>query len=336
MCSGKASDGVDLPAAYALHLVELVARWGVEAGEMLEGLSLTRESLTNPAARVSLETMTTLVKRGAELTGEPGLAFFAGLEMRLSSHGYLGFAAMTAGTVRQAIELAMRFVPTRTTALAFHLHVEGETASLVVEERAPLGGSREFILIALLIGIARIGAAITKKELAGEADLMFDEPPYFARFAHLAPGRVRFGRPSNRLVFAASVLDLPLDMADPVAMQLAREQCEREMQALGRDDRTVARVRELLPLSEGFRSLEEIAQQMGVSPRTLKRRLADQDTSYSALLDELRQERALLLLRDESLSREQIAERLGYSDAANFTRAFRRWTGKTPGSVRKP
>jgi AraC-like DNA-binding protein len=108
------------------------------------------------------------------------------------------------------------------------------------------------------------------------------------------------------------------------------------MQALGRDDRTVARVRELLPLPEGFRSLEDIAQQIGVSPRTLKRRLADGGTSYSELLDEQRQERALLLLRDESLSREQIAERLGYSDAANFTRAFRRWTGKTPGMVRRP
>jgi AraC-like DNA-binding protein len=243
---------------------------------------------------------------------------------------------MTAGTIRQAIELAIRFVPTRTTALAFHLHVEGETASLVIEERAPLGKSRAFILIALMMGIAQIGRAITKKDLAGEAEFVFDEPAYFARFAHVAPGRLRFGQPSNRLVFAASVLDLPLDMADPVAMQLAREQCEREMQALGRDDRTAARVRELLPLPEGFRTLEEIAQMVGVSVRTLKRRLADQGTSYSTLLDELRQERALLLLRDETLSREQIAERLGYSDAANFTRAFRRWTGKTPGMVRKP
>jgi AraC-like DNA-binding protein len=331
---GKASG--DLPAAYALHLVDLVARWGVSPDEVLSGLGLTRESLTNPAARISLDTTGTLVKRATALTGEAGLAVFMGLQMRLSSHGYLGFAAMTAETIRQALDLAIRFVPTRTTALAFHLHVEGDTAALVFEERACLGEAREFILIALMMGISRIGRDITKKELGGDADFAFDEPAYFARFSHLAPGRIRFGRPSNRIVFAASVLDLPLDMADPVAMQLAREQCEREMQALGGDDRTAARVRELLPLPEGYRSLEDIAQQLGVSPRTLKRRLADADTSYSALLDELRQERAMLLLRDESLSREQIAERLGYSDAANFARAFRRWTGRTPGMLRKP
>jgi len=331
---GKASG--DLPAAYALHLVDLVARWGVAPGEVLGGLGLTRESLTNPAARISLETTAALVERATALTREPGLAVFMGLQMRLSSHGYLGFAAMTAGTIRQAIELAIRFVPTRTTALAFHLHVEGENASLVFEERASLGAAREFILIALVMGIAQIARDVTKKELVGDADFAFAEPPYFPRFAHLAHDRVRFGRPATRIVFAASVLDLPLDMADPVAMQLAREQCEREMQALGGDDRTAARVRELLPLPEGYRSLEDIAQQLGVSPRTLKRRLADAGTSYSDLLDELRQERAMLLLRDETLSREQIAERLGYSDAANFARAFRRWTGKTPGMLRKP
>ncbi|MRG93071.1 AraC family transcriptional regulator [Polyangium spumosum] len=333
---GMARASGDLPAAYALHLVDLVARWGVSPPEVLDGLGLTRESLTNPAARISLETTGTLVKRAIALTGEPGLSLFMGLQMRLSSHGYLGFAAMTAGTIRQAIELAIRFVPTRTTALAFHLHVEGETASLVLEERAPLGEAREFILVTLMMGIAQIARDVTKKELVGDADFAFEEPGHFSRFAHLAPGRVRFGKAKNRIVFASSVLDLPLDMADPVAMQLAREQCEREMQALGRDDRTAARVRELLPLPEGYRSLEEIAQQIGVSPRTLKRRLADAGTSYSDLLDDLRRERAMLLLRDESLSREQIAERLGYSDAANFARAFRRWTGKTPGMLRKP
>jgi AraC-like DNA-binding protein len=336
MSMGKASAGADLPGAYTLHLLDLVARWGVSAGEMLEGLGLTRESLMDPASRIPLETANILIARALSLTGEPGLAISMALQMRLSSHGYLGFAAMTASTIREAIDLAIRFVPTRTTALGFRLHVEGETASLVLEERVPLGAGREFILVTLMLGIAQIGRAVTGNEIPGEAHFAFEEPTYFRRFTHFAPGRARFGQPSNRLIFATSVLDLPLDMADPVATQLAREQCERELLALGRDDRTVARVRELMPLPEGFRALEEIAQSMHVSPRTLKRRLADQGTSYSELLDELRQERALLLLRDESLSIEQIAERLGYSDAANFTRAFRRWTGKTPGMVRKP
>ena len=329
------SEDVDLPGAYAIHFLELLARYEVTPEALLEGTGLTREALADPASRLSLAAAEEVVRRAIELTGEPGLAFPMGLQMRLSSHGYLGFAAMTAQNVREAIELAVRFAPTRTTALALALHVEDGQASLVLEERASLGELREFVIFALMVGIAEIARAITGQPLRGDAEVAFARPPYFDRLEHFAPGEVRFDQPSNRIIFAASVLDLPLDMADPVATQLAREQCERELQALGRDDRTVARARELMPLPTGFRTLEGVAKRMHLSQRTLKRRLAEHGTSYSALLDELRKERALLLLRDGTLSLDQVAERLGYSDVANFTRAFRRFTGKTPGTFRK-
>jgi AraC-like DNA-binding protein len=329
------SEDVDLPGAYAIHFLELMARYEVTPEALLEGTGQSREALSDPASRIPLAFAEEVVRRAIELTGEPGLAFPMGLQMRLSSHGYLGFAAMTAENVREAIELAVRFAPTRTTALALSLHVEDEKASLVLEERAPLGELREFIIFTLMVGIAQIARAVTGVELRGDAEVMFARPSYFDRVAHFAPGEVRFDQPSNRLVFAASVLDLPLDMADPVATQLAREQCERELQALGRDDRAVTRARELMPLPTGFRTLEDVAKRMHLSQRTLKRRLADHGTSYSALLDDLRKERALLLLRDGTLSLDQVAERLGYSDVANFTRAFRRFTGKTPGTFRK-
>jgi AraC-like DNA-binding protein len=72
-----------------------------------------------------------------------------------------------------------------------------------------------------------------------------------------------------------------------------------------------------------------------VSPRTLKRKLADLGTGFSELLEEQQRERALMLLRSEQLSLEDVAARVGYSDVANFTRAFRRWTGLTPGAYRR-
>lgn len=331
----KTREELDLPGAYALLLVELVARWHVTAEELFDGLGLTAAQLSEPDARVSSEQIAKLVRRAITLTGEPGLAFFMGLHMRISSHGYLGFAAMTASTAREAVELAVRFAPTRTDAIALDLHVEGDKAALVFDERIPLGEAREFVIVALMVGIVQMARAMLDKEITGDADLVYPEPPYFSRFAQLLPGRVRFGQPSNRLVFDAGFLDLPLKMADPIAMKLALDQCERELRSLGGGGRTVGKIRELLPLAEGFRSLEDVAKLMHVSPRTLKRRLAEHDTSFSTLLDDMRRERAMLLLRDPRLSLDEIAERLGYSDVANFTRAFRRWTGKTPGMVRR-
>jgi AraC-like DNA-binding protein len=82
-------------------------------------------------------------------------------------------------------------------------------------------------------------------------------------------------------------------------------------------------------------SLDETARALGLSSRTLKRRLADEGTDFSTILDDQRRQRALLLLRSADLSVEDVAARVGYSDVANFTRAFRRWAGTTPTAYRR-
>lgn len=323
------------PAVHALHLIELLGRWGVRPEALLHGSGLTLAGISTPSARLSIAQVEALTERARQLSGEPGLGFHLGLQMRVSAHGYLGFAAMTAGTVREALEMAARFAPTRTTALALHLRVEGAQAQLVIEERAALGRARDVVLISLLVGLGRIGQTLTGQTLQGGVDLALPRPDYFARFAHLAGGRVRFDQPENRLRFDATVLDLPLLHADPVALQLARAQCERDLDAV-MSAPGPAGVRALLRAAEGEPpTLEEAAARLHLSPRTLKRRLAAQGTTYSALLCEARRERAEALLLSGDLSIDEVAERLGYSDAANFTRAFRRWTGLTPSRFRK-
>jgi len=325
-----------LAAVHALHLVEVVKRWDVSAQKLLGPFGLTDEALADPGARLPLETVVQLIDRARTLTGEPGLGFHLGLQMTISSHGYLGFAAMSAPTVRDALALAERYAPTRTSALALAVHVEGDVGRLVIEERAPLGSARDVIIFALFVGITQIGHSITGRPLRGTAHAAFAEPPYYDRFRALIGDVMRFDRPAHEMVFDASLLDTPLKMADPVALKLAREQCQRELDALDRVERAAARVRGLIPRRDlGFRSLDEVAKLMSMSPRTLKRRLADDGTTFSELVDAERRERALELLRSPQLSLDQIADRLGYSDLANFTRAFRRWTGDTPAAFRR-
>jgi AraC-like DNA-binding protein len=317
-----------LPAVHALHLVEVVRRWEVAPEELLGPLGLDAESLAEPGARLSIAVVEELTERARALTGEPALALYVGMSMRASVHGYLGFAAMSAATLGQALELAARFVPTRTSALALHLCNQGDTASLVLDERADLGRAREQIVIALLVGLWQIGRALTGRELLGSADVAFAEPTWLRRFRGMP---VRFSQPMHQLVFPAATLELPLVMADAAALRLAKEQCERELEALG--DSIVAQVRRSI-FDGGFRALPEVAKRLHVSTRTLKRRLAAEGARFSQILDDERRTRALLLLRDRERSLDEIADRLGYSDAANFTRAFRRWTGRPPGRFR--
>jgi AraC-like DNA-binding protein len=323
-----------LPAAHALHVAELVESWGVPSQQLLDDVGLRTEALTEPGAQLPIATCVRLIERARELTGEPALGVHLGMRMRASAHGYLGFAAMSAATVREALELAMRFSPTRTTALELRLHEGGSDAALIIEERADFGPARDFVLTALVVGIWQIGHALTSRPLAGRVEFAFPALDYLARFRRF--GVASFGQPVNRMLFDASVLDLPLVFSDRVATRLAREQCERELDALRPEVQLSARVRGLLAEDDrGFLSLEQVAARMHVSARTLKRRLSLQGVAFSTLLEEEQRDRALVLLQSPELSVDEVAERVGYSDAANFTRAFRRWTGTTPAAYRR-
>lgn len=330
-----APDAHTFPAAHALQLVTLVRRWGVEAEELLDGLGLTQAQLEAPRARISMATLRTLTERARTLTGEPGLGFYLGLQKRISMYGYPGFAAMHAATVRENIELWVRYLPAVSTGLSLELHVEGELATLRITEHGDLGEVHDVGVFSLLVGMRQMMATLTGRGPGRmRVDLTFAKPDYFDRFAHLLPD-ARFDQPELRMTFPARALDVPLMTPDRAALNLAREACERELAELGFDRKLSARVRRHLRDSAALPSIEETARALGVSTRTLKRKLAAERLTFSELLEAERRERALRLLRVTELSLEQIAQRLGYSTLANFARAFRRWTGQTPAHHRR-
>jgi AraC-like DNA-binding protein len=336
-----APDAHSFPAAHALQLVTLVSRWDVTADELLEGLGLSEEELAAPHARIAASTLQRLTRRARELTAEPGLGFYLGLQKRISMYGYPGFAAMHAATMREAIELSVRYSPAVTTGLSMELVTSGERAVIRIREHVDLGDVRDVGAFSLLVGMRQITGAMIGRDPGAaregggvRVDIPFAEPEYFARFAHLLPG-ARFDQPEMQVSFPARALDLPLSMPDKAALNLAREACEHELLALGFDRKLSARVQKQLGAAEPLPSIEAAARALGVSTRTLKRKLAAEGVTFSTLLDGERQRRALELLRAPELSLEQIAQQLGYSTLPNFARAFRRWTGKTPAQHRR-
>jgi AraC-like DNA-binding protein len=325
-----------LPAVHVRAILEMAARWHVDADELLEDTGLTFEDLDDPRRAVEMPTVIEIIERAVAATAEPALGLYLGLQMRISAHGYLGFAALCCATMRDALELAVEFAPTRTTGIGLRLEIDGDTAALIIEERVSLGAAREVIVAALMVGLWQIGNALTGRWLAGTAELAFSRPTYADRYERFAPGPIRFDRPDHRLVFDAALLDLPFVMADPATQRLALEHCERELALLGFGTDFPRRVRALIAagLDTGAK-LENVAARLGMSPRTLRRRLAAAGASYTDILDEARRELAEHLLRTSDPSIADVAHRVGYSDVANFTRAFRRWTGTTPASFRR-
>jgi AraC-like DNA-binding protein len=323
-----------MPGGYLLYSVELAKRWHVTADALLADSGLDLDVLADPRTRVPISTITGILERARALTAEPAFGFYLGLQMRVSAHGFLGIAALSAPTMREAIDLSVRFMPVVTTALSMRLEVVGSQAALILDEHANFGRERDTVLLAALIGIWQIGIALSGHDPRGYADLVLPEPVYHANLLRLGP-RIRFNQPANRLLFDTLWLDIPHSMAHPMAMRLARDECERLLLSRKPAPPTTARVRDLLTRVKGKELLlAHVARALNVSARTLKRQLAAEGSSFSALIDEERQARAMFLLASPDASLKDVAGRLGYANMANFTRAFARWTGQTPSAYR--
>jgi AraC-like DNA-binding protein len=324
-----------IPAGLVLQLVELVKRWGVAPDDVLAGSGFDEVDVREPQARIPFLSYLAIVDRARTLTGEPGLGFCWGLQMRVSAFGYLGFATLSAATLREAIELVIQFAPLISTATSLSLEIDGKVAALTLEEHADFGSVRDVVVLARLTGLWKIAQLVTGRQFEARAEIGFPEPRYHARFAHLVP-QITYGARVTRALLKTETLDLPMLMADPAALRLARRECERQLEAVSAGGRLVKTVRRLLWDRAGcVRDPDEIAKAVHLSPRTLRRRLAVHGSSLSALLSEERKERAMSLLRGSDLPIEQISEMLGYGSVQNFTRAFRQWTTETPAAYRR-
>lgn len=321
--------------AYALQLIAILRLWDVSAEQLLDGAGVTERELEDPRFRMSSELLSALTERARTLSGELGIGFYLGLHKRIGMYGHLGFASMSAGSVREWIELTQRYMATASNALSFELQEHGESATLLIHEHAELGSSHDIALFSLLVGLRTLIATMTGRDPGNLVfDLPIEEPAYFERFAHLLP-HARFARDALRMTFDARALDFPLVAPDRAALRLAQEACERQLAELGLQRASLSdRVRKLVLSGERIRSVEEVARALHVSTRTLKRKLAEEQTSFSDLLELERHERALELLREPDLALDEIASRVGYSNGASFARAFRRWTGDAPARYR--
>lgn len=324
-----------IPITYARLLVELCARWHVAPEELVAGTALARSPAPPSDTRLSPLEFNAIVDQALRLTGEPALGYHFGLHLKLSAHGFLGYAVMTSATLGEAVQLVEKYFTTRSGALRLSFFVEDETAVVQVDSTVDIAPPFAFPFESLLVGLCHAGAYITGlPAMDAEIRINFKEPAYYARCASLLPCPIRYGQPHHQLRFPAALLASPLVMADATASELAREQCERELAALSTQP-LVSRVRALLGEDlANMPDLDSVASRCCMSSRSLKRKLAEHGVSFSELVAAIRREEAQLLLAEGRLSVEQIAARLGYRDPANFTRAFKAWTGETPRQYR--
>ncbi|WP_223807946.1 AraC family transcriptional regulator [Marinobacter sp. R17] len=326
-------------STYPRAFLDVANAYGVAREDLLALAGVSAERVDDPGGKVSLQDVWCIAAAVVVLTGDESLGFATGDRMPLTAHGSLGYALLCAGTPREAIRILERF-----------WHLRGRGALLSVEERDD-GGFLELmpefavparinqVMFSSMLTSVYRGMAFLLPGMPVTVSIWLrgPQPAGFERWQSRLP-EVRFNMPRAGLSLLGDtrVLDRPQPTADPEALSAALLQCERESALSEEADNTLRSTRAaLVPGLAGYPSPEDLAETLHLTPRTLRRRLHEQGYSYQQLLEEARRRDSCQLLQDPELEIRRIGETLGYLNPANFTRAFKGWTGLSPREWRK-
>ncbi len=295
------------------------------------GLDLSRA--TDPHARFPMMRMQKLWKLAVEASGDPCLGLTAARMFQPALLHGLGLAWLVSDTLLDAFGRLVRYARLINSALDFRMEEQPDSVYLVTVLPETLPPDFQYAAIDLGMASFLRMCQITAGHpiLPRSTTLQRPTPPCPAQFEDVFGASIEYGAPVNRLCFDRDLLTRHLASANP---ELARINDQVVMDYLARFDRdSIAmqvRSKIIHQLPDGIPKQEVIADTLHVSLRSLQRKLKEEDTSFRDLLEDTRQQLALQYLRDTRRSIGEITYLLGFSEPSNFTRAFKRWTGKSP------
>lgn len=331
----------DLSVAFTLPLAEAVTQLGHDGKALLQRYGLGEERLAQPGARLSIPRYMHLGHAALSLSGEPALGLHMGRLSRLPQAGLAGMAAAQAPTLGEAARTLLRFEP------LYAINYRGQSSYQADAQGAwlcfyaidPYNDYNRFVVDSVLSGwLAQLGGLVTVPVRADRLEIAFEAPDYAAHYAPLCTSSVRFAAPTNRLHLNQTLLDLANPWHCPGTWQHLLQLCEAELEQRTRLRSVSEHVTRCLgPLLSGGREpdLKTVARHLHLPAWTVRRRLADEGTQFRALLNDTRRDLAEAYIRDTASSFGEIAYLLGFASAEAFQRAFKRWTGKTPGDYRR-
>ncbi|MCP3689091.1 MAG: AraC family transcriptional regulator [Gammaproteobacteria bacterium] len=320
-------------ARYAHAFAATLETLGIPAHKMLRAHRLSPELISNQEAFITAHQLWSFAGKAALAEAVPELGLLAG-RVPVVEHGDFGKMVYQAINLNDAIQTFCNNAQKEYSRADFYLTRDEHQAWFC---RGPIDGDDamqiqqvELYLLSLMVDTIRLGAGsqwqpdiiyLQNRDSRGLADI-----PLFRN------ANTRFGFRATAIGFPLSLLNTPLQI-DIAACPKPEKDLDDIAQSsdFGNSLRRV--LKNYLPHHD--LSLEVAAEITGLTRRTLQRRLSGSDLTYQNIIDQLRYDSALPLLRDRQQNLLEIALELGYSDAAHFTRAFRRWAGMTPSCYRK-
>jgi AraC-like DNA-binding protein len=327
---------------YVKHTVDVLRAQNIDVEPLLERHQISEVALGSEDKPISQEQYSQLLDEVLRKHPIPGLGLLDGQGVNLLNHGLLGYAMYASANLGKAIERHTKYQDTIGAVVHTALFVEGDTAHLrVIETARPdllnTEAKLHYEMERLFSQWAEMGPAIGRDQHWFESlDFRYPAPEYHNMYEQVLGKSVRFNREFNQMNFPAILLEHPLSFANEQAAQLCERQCAALLAELQETEGLAGEIRRLLTNTPGeYPPIEATASHLALGERTLRRRLAEEGTSYKQVLLDFRMELAASYLRNDAMTVQETAYVTGYSDPSNFHRTFSKYHGATPREYRE-
>jgi len=340
MCSAKAKTLGRIPSAtggIARLACARLRQEGKDVAGVLSRAGLTPEEADDPTTRLEARSQIKVLQFAAEELHDDCLGIHLARSFDLREVGLLYYVMASSEQLGDALRNCERYSQINNEGVRLHFSSD-RTATIALEyvklDRRSDWHHLEFWLVTLL----RICRKITDDKIAPlrlKVRHFRSDPP--TEFKNFFGTDIEFGADADEIVFSAPIASLPIVGRDTHLNKLLRRYAEEALASRPRRPATVqSKVERIIPqlLPHGRANAAEVARQLGMSSRTLSRKLHDEGMSFAEILDDLRGALASRYLRERELPVSEIAWLLGYHEVSSLTHAFRRWTGKTPRQFR--
>ena len=316
--------------------VAFMRQRGFDAGAVLQGSGISAAYLDDEACLVDVEQCQKVVDNMVRLTGRSGLGLEFGSASQIPELGIIGHALMSSRTMRQLVMIWIEYSSSLVGSLLRprleELDPDGVWTLSIPKSEMPGSIFRfcveEFFATGLQIGSLVAGRPIVAKA----AEVSYARPPHGDLYEAALGCPVTFGAAQTCITIASPHLGQPLRNNDDLFREICVRHCQQILRQIASRSPMVARLRGTFLQQPGsLPGMAEAARRLGLSPRTLRRRLEDEGTSYNELIDQFRRELALEYLRTGHMAPKEVAYLLGFSSPSTFRRAFKVWTDRTVG-----
>lgn len=321
-------------------LIDATTGAGLTAEVVLAATGLSLADVRDPRTLTSIRQYLTACENVVRAPVDPAVAYEVGARLHLSAYGMYGYALMCSPTMRDFFDFAIRYHPLATPIQQLGWRQEGDMAVWTFTEIYDDLMSRD--LRDFLLRQQMMMTSTHMRDVLGA-----DVRPIRAAFGLADIGTTAadeaalgcpclFGQPAHELHYPASVLDRAPELANRLTRAMLEETCDRLVGQAKMTTSVAGDVYQLLMLSPNrLPSVQAAAQRLGMTERTLRRRLSEAGYTYAAVVDDVRKTLTLEYVTTTRISADDIAWQVGFSDSSNLRRAVKRWTGKTFAQVRR-